>query len=334
MHPLNLIRLVPAEGMWPEDARRRPGPSALATSPIGHAARAEPEMITPSTDNPTWRFPIHGASDPSSTGQGTTPGSFAHRADIGGPLSFSSPDTPGMPEPSASTAWDFLPEGWTIEAADGPDAGCGGHNQTGIGEWIRAVPVSGFEPITQLEHARLGTVTPEMARVAEREEHLTPFQVRDEVASGRLVIPANRNHLDFELDPMAIGRASKTKVNANMGASPVSSSTDEEVEKLKWAERWAADTVMDLSTGGAGIWCTDSTDHLPQQHASGEITLPSGDGSTTTIEVRVARVRSSEEGTLVGLAFEQPTPDQISMIETWISQRSNDMHAYEQGFAA
>ena len=89
-----------------------------------------------------------------------------------------------------------------------------------------------------------------MARVAEREEHLTPFQVRDEVASGRLVIPANRNHLAFDLDPMAIGRASKTKVNANMGASPVSSSTDEEVEKLKWAERWAADTVMDLSTGG------------------------------------------------------------------------------------
>ncbi len=109
---------------------------------------------------------------------------------------------------------------------------------------------SGFEPITQLEHARLGTVTPEMKRVAEREPHLTAEQVRDEVAAGRLVIPANRVHLGERLDPMAIGRASRTKINANMGASPVSSGTDEELEKLRWAERWAADTVMDLSTGG------------------------------------------------------------------------------------
>src|SRR5204863_303471 len=80
--------------------------------------------------------------------------------------------------------------------------------------------------------------------------HLTAAQVRDEVAAGRMVIPANRNHLAHKLDPMAIGRASLTKINANMGASPVSSGTDEEVEKLKWAERWGADTVMDLSTGG------------------------------------------------------------------------------------
>ena len=89
-----------------------------------------------------------------------------------------------------------------------------------------------------------------MRRVAEREPHLTPEQVRDEVAAGRMIIPANRVHLGYALDPMCIGRASKTKINANMGASPVSSSTDEEVEKLKWAERWGADTVMDLSTGG------------------------------------------------------------------------------------
>src|SRR5213076_456072 len=72
----------------------------------------------------------------------------------------------------------------------------------------------------------------------------------DEVAAGRMVIPANINHLRHNLDPMAIGRASTTKINANMGASPVSSSTDEEVEKLRWAQRWGADTVMDLSTGG------------------------------------------------------------------------------------
>ncbi|MGF1465092.1 MAG: phosphomethylpyrimidine synthase ThiC [Sandaracinaceae bacterium] len=105
-------------------------------------------------------------------------------------------------------------------------------------------------PVTQLEHARLGTVTAEMKRVAEREPHLGPEDVRDEVAAGRMIIPANKVHLGYRLDPMAIGRASRTKVNANMGASPVSSGTDEEVEKLHWAERWGADTVMDLSTGG------------------------------------------------------------------------------------
>ena len=150
-----------------------------------------------------------------------------------------------MPEPSDKTAWDFLPDGWSIESH--PD-GCLGHGRGT--EPIRAIAPEGFVPITQLEHARLGTVTKEMRRVSEREPHLTPEQVRDEVASGRLVIPANRNHLANKLDPMAIGRASRTKVNANMGASPVSSGTDEEVEKLKWAERWTADTVMDLSTGG------------------------------------------------------------------------------------
>ena len=114
----------------------------------------------------------------------------------------------------------------------------------------KITPPRGFKPITQLEHARLGFITPEMQRVAEREPHLTPEQVRDELAAGRLVIPANKKALEWNLDPMCIGRASKTKVNANMGASPVSSSTDEEVEKLRWAERWGADTVMDLSTGG------------------------------------------------------------------------------------
>ncbi len=175
--------------------------------------------------------PRRGAADPSSLGAGTTPGSFAHAPDLGGPLSYSSPDTPGMPKPSARTAWDFLPEGWRREGAF-------------------AVAPEGFEPITQLEHARLGIVTPEMTRVAAREPHLTAEQIRDEIAAGRMVLPANRVHLGHQLDPMVIGRASKTKINANMGASPVSSGTHEEVEKLRWAEKWGADTVMDLSTGG------------------------------------------------------------------------------------
>jgi len=179
----------------------------------------------------TRTLPLRGAANPSSHRDGTNPGSFANAPNLGGALTFSSPDTPGMPQPSDKTAWDFLPPGWR---RDGD----------------RAIAPAGFVPITQLEHARLGNVTPEMKRVAEREPHLSAEQVRAEVASGRMIIPANTQHLRHALEPMCIGRASKTKINANMGASPVSSSTDEEVEKLKWAERWGADTVMDLSTGG------------------------------------------------------------------------------------
>ena len=203
------------------------------------------------TTTPEFPLPIHGAANPAAPDSGTTPGSFALAPDVGGPRMYASPDTPGMPEPSAKTAWDFLPDGWTIETVTSTAEGCLGHNQTPVDAPIRAVPAdSSFTPVTQLEHARLGTITPQMRRVAERETHLTAEQVRDEVAAGRMVIPANVNHLKYQLDPMAIGRASRTKINANMGASPVSSGTDEEVEKLRWAERWGADTVMDLSTGG------------------------------------------------------------------------------------
>ncbi|MCB9601140.1 MAG: phosphomethylpyrimidine synthase ThiC [Sandaracinus sp.] len=185
-------------------------------------------------------LPLRGAENPSSTKAGTTPGSFAHAADVGGPLAFSSPDTPGMPQPSGKTAWDFLPEGWTVERdAEGRRV-----------EGAFAVAPDAFVPVTQLEHARLGIVTREMKRAAEREPHLTAEQIRDEIAAGRMILPANRTHLGFALEPMVIGRASKTKINANMGASPISSGTHEEVEKLRWAERWGADTVMDLSTGG------------------------------------------------------------------------------------
>lgn len=197
-------------------------------------------MISPqdSFNRPT----IH--SNPSTNKLGTTPGSFANAPKIAagkaGASTYSSPDTPGMPQISNKTAWDFMPDDWQLKAGyeanfEQPEA------------WEAP---SDFKPCTQLEYARLGTITPEMKRVAEREGHLTAEQVRDEVSAGRLVIPANKVHLKHQLDPMAIGRATKTKVNANMGASPVSSGTDEEVEKLKWAEKWGADTVMDLSTGG------------------------------------------------------------------------------------
>ena len=190
--------------------------------------------------------------NPSTTSEGTSPGSFANAPQIApgraGRLTFSSPDTPNMPQPSDKTAWDFMPTDWTMKSGFET-------NYEHADAWQ---PPADFQPVTQLEYARIGTVTPEMERVAEREGHLTPEQVRDEVASGRMVIPANKVHLGYQLNPMAIGRASKTKVNANMGASPVSSGTDEEVEKLKWAERWGADTVMDLSTGGDLDACRDA----------------------------------------------------------------------------
>jgi len=215
----------------------------------------------------SWSLPLRGAHNPSSAAEGTNPGSFALPPDIGGPLSFSSPDTPGMPQPSSKTAWDFLPSDWTIEAAD-QGQGCAGHNHPEIGEFIRCVAPDSFEAVTQLESARLGIVTPEMKRVAEREGHLTDRQVRDEVAAGRMIIPANREHLRHQLDPMAIGRASRTKINANMGASPVSSGTDQELEKLQWSQRWGADTAMDLSTGGDIDACREAL--------IGESTLPIG----------------------------------------------------------
>jgi phosphomethylpyrimidine synthase len=129
------------------------------------------------------------------------------------------------------------------------------------------------KPITQLEFARAGIVTKEMVYVAHRENlgrtvalarakaaladgesfgaalpvHITPEFVRDEIARGRAIIPCNINHA--ELEPMIIGRNFLVKINANIGNSAVTSSVEEEVEKMVWAIRWGADTVMDLSTG-------------------------------------------------------------------------------------
>ncbi len=100
--------------------------------------------------------------------------------------------------------------------------------------------------VTQMHYARRGDVTEEMEFVAVREGMDAEF-VRDEVARGRAIIPANINHPESE--PMIIGRAFRVKINANIGNSAVGSSIEEEVEKLRWAALWGADTVMDLSTG-------------------------------------------------------------------------------------
>ncbi len=104
----------------------------------------------------------------------------------------------------------------------------------------------GRGPVTQMHYARRGIITPEMDYVALR-ENLAPEFVRGEVARGRAIIPANINHPESE--PMAIGRNFLVKINANIGNSVVTSSIEEEVEKMTWATRWGADTVMDLSTG-------------------------------------------------------------------------------------
>ncbi|MEC1524394.1 phosphomethylpyrimidine synthase ThiC [Neobacillus niacini] len=100
--------------------------------------------------------------------------------------------------------------------------------------------------VTQLHYARKGIITPEMEFIAIR-ENMKPEFVREEVARGRAIIPSNINHPEAE--PMIIGRNFHVKINANIGNSAVSSSIEEEVEKMTWATRWGADNIMDLSTG-------------------------------------------------------------------------------------
>jgi phosphomethylpyrimidine synthase len=164
-------------------------------------------------------------------------------------------------------------QGRTIQAVDNGNA-TGKHLARSFPNTPKPMrAVSPGKPLTQLEWARAGIITKEMIYVAERENlgrkkmldcaeaaradgesfgasvplFVTPEFVRDEVARGRAIIPSNINH--GELEPMAIGRNFLTKINANIGNSAVTSSVEEEVEKMVWAIRWGADTVMDLSTG-------------------------------------------------------------------------------------
>ncbi|MCC7386905.1 MAG: phosphomethylpyrimidine synthase ThiC [Deltaproteobacteria bacterium] len=113
-------------------------------------------------------------------------------------------------------------------------------------EWVKAREARGDTNFSQMHYARRGIITEEMQFIALR-EGVAPELVRTEVARGRAIIPANKRHL--ELEPMIIGRNFLVKVNANIGNSAVTSSIEEEVEKLKWSIRWGADAVMDLSTG-------------------------------------------------------------------------------------
>jgi phosphomethylpyrimidine synthase len=183
------------------------------------------------------------------------------------------------PKPLRAISTSYLPlEGGGRSRAARSDGGDAALTATHPTPALRADPPPAGEggtehPLTQLEWARAGIITKEMIYVAERENlgrknmldcaeaaradgesfgaavplFVTPEFVRDEVARGRAIIPANINH--GELEPMAIGRNFLTKINANIGNSAVTSSVEEEVEKMVWAIRWGADTVMDLSTG-------------------------------------------------------------------------------------
>ena len=118
-------------------------------------------------------------------------------------------------------------------------------------EWItrrrEQATRTGDNNVSQMHFARKGLITEEMLYVADREK-IKPELVRDEIAAGRMIIPANINHP--ELEPMAIGVESLCKINANIGNSAITSNVDEELRKLHTAVHFGADTVMDLSTGG------------------------------------------------------------------------------------
>ena len=180
----------------------------------------------------------------------------------------------------ARTRVEWVRERGGVEAYQGRDIKSEDNGNVAGKHLARSFPTAhqplcavGGQPLTQLEWARAGVITKEMIYIAEREnlgrkrmlerarealadgesfgasvpEFVTAEFVRSEVARGRAIIPSNINHA--ELEPMIIGRNFLTKINANIGNSAVTSSVEEEVEKMVWAIRWGADTVMDLSTG-------------------------------------------------------------------------------------
>ncbi|HUF51446.1 MAG TPA: phosphomethylpyrimidine synthase ThiC [Longimicrobiales bacterium] len=155
-------------------------------------------------------------------------------------------DTSGPQDSDVREGLPKLRRDWVLARADVEHTGRAvppGMPDGLVHDMYRALP---GRRVTQMHYARRGDITPEMEFIALREGYDAEL-VRSEVARGRAIIPANINHL--ELEPMIIGRAFKVKINANIGNSAVKSSIDDEVEKLRWATLWGADTVMDLSTG-------------------------------------------------------------------------------------
>jgi phosphomethylpyrimidine synthase len=147
----------------------------------------------------------------------------------------------------------WIEERGDVEALDGPTSSFGAARASDpetarirFRRTRRPLRAKSGRYVTQMHYARRGEITPEMEYIAIR-EGLDPEFVRSEVARGRAIIPANINHPETE--PMIIGRNFLVKINSNIGNSAVSSSIEEEVEKMIWSARWGADTVMDLSTG-------------------------------------------------------------------------------------
>ncbi|MBP9825513.1 MAG: phosphomethylpyrimidine synthase ThiC, partial [Thermoanaerobaculia bacterium] len=149
---------------------------------------------------------------------------------------------------------------------------------------------SGDATPTQLFYARQGVITEEMHFIAAK-ERIDPESIRSEVARGRAIIPANIRHT--ELEPMVIGKAFKTKINANIGNSAVSSGIEEEVEKLTWAVKWGADTVMDLSTG--------KNIHATREAIVRHSTVPIG---TVPIYQALEKVKGKVEELTIGIYME------------------------------
>ena len=157
-------------------------------------------------------------------------------------------DTSGPHETDVRAGLPRLRRDWIAARGDVSEVLPAGraHGSEQIPASLHRPVVRGAGSATQMHYARKGEVTPEMEFVALREGFDAEF-VRAEVARGRAIIPANVNHP--ELEPMVIGRNFLVKINANIGNSAVSSSIEEEVDKLRWATLWGADTIMDLSTG-------------------------------------------------------------------------------------
>jgi phosphomethylpyrimidine synthase len=181
---------------------------------------------------PDLRVPFREVSQAATHGtRGDTPNAALRLYDTSGP--HGDPDVTIAPEAGLPP----LRAPWIVERGDVEATTATGRTA------LRARPGAA---VTQLHYARRGVVTPEMEFIAIR-EGLPPELVREEVARGRAIIPANINHPEAE--PMVIGAKFLVKVNANIGNSAVLSSIDDEVEKMRWATRWGADTIMDLSTG-------------------------------------------------------------------------------------
>ncbi|HVC05032.1 MAG TPA: phosphomethylpyrimidine synthase ThiC [Candidatus Acidoferrales bacterium] len=203
----------------------------------GVAAPALPEhnasrRVYVEGSRPDLRVPFREVSQAATRGaRGETRNPALRLYDTSGP--HGDPDVAVTPE----TGLPPLRAPWIVERGDVVASTATGRTA------LRARPEAA---VTQLHYARSGVITPEMEFIAIR-EGLSPELVRDEVARGRAIIPANINHPEAE--PMIIGTKFLVKVNANIGNSAVLSSIDDEVEKMRWATRWGADTIMDLSTG-------------------------------------------------------------------------------------